>query len=213
MLKLISFKIWQFTIKSKEEIFNWTTHAIGFLLACTGVGILLHKASDHIIAVCIYGGTLVALYLLSTLYHLIAHVQVKNFFRKLDHIGIFLLIGGTYTPFCLIALNGTLGLTILSIVWLLALAGIIFKIFLTGKFEILSLLIYVGLGWLCLLVIKPVYESLSLWSFVLLMIGGLFYTSGIIFYRMISFKYHHGIWHLFVVAGSVAHFMSILSFV
>lgn len=199
--------------KSKEEIVNWVTHAIGFLLACAGLGILLHKTNDHIISVCIYGGTLVALYLLSTLYHLIAHVQAKNFFRKLDHIGIFLLIGGTYTPFCLIALNGSIGVMILSIVWLLALAGIIFKIFLTGKFEVLSLLVYISLGWLCLLVIKPVYESLSLRSFMLLMIGGLFYTSGIIFYRMITFKYHHGIWHLFVIAGSLSHFLSILAFV
>ncbi|HMV10542.1 MAG TPA: hemolysin III family protein [Cyclobacteriaceae bacterium] len=199
---------------SREEIINWLTHAIGLLLSCAGLVILINKGSnDHLIAVCVYGGTLILLYLLSTLYHLIAHIKVKSIFRKLDHIGIFLLIAGTYTPFCLVAVNDNLGLTILAIVWLLALAGVIFKIFLTGKFEILSLLIYLSMGWMCIVVIKPVYDSLPFWSFILLMIGGLFYSSGVIFYRMSKLKYHHGVWHLFVIAGSASHFMSILAFV
>jgi hemolysin III len=198
---------------NKEELFNSVTHAIGLLLACSGLVVLVNKADkDHTLAVCIYGGTLILLYLASTLYHAIANDQVKGIFRKLDHIGIFLLIGGTYTPFCLIAIKGPLGLTVMAVVWLLTLAGIIFKIFLTGKLEILSLLTYLVLGWLCIIFIRQVFESLSLYSFLLLMVGGLFYSSGVIFYRMSSLRYHHGIWHLFVIAGSASHFMAILAF-
>lgn len=195
---------------SKEESFNTITHGIGIVLAAIGfLMLLLNSDNNHLLSVVIYGTSLTFLYLASTLYHAITHQKIKNVFRKLDHIGIFLLIGGTYTPFCLVALNGQRGYTILAIVWLLALSGIILKIFLTGKFEIVSLLLYLALGWLVIFVIKPVYESLPLASFVCLMIGGLFYSSGVIFYTMTKYRYHHGIWHLFVLAGSVSHFISI----
>lgn len=198
---------------SREEHVNWITHAIGVLLSCVGLSLLLDKTKDHLIVVSIYGTTLLALYSISTLYHLFWAVKTKHVLRKLDHIGIFLLIGGTYTPFCLITLNETTGLIILLIVWMLALGGIVFKIFFTGKLEVVSLIIYVGLGWLCVAIIKPVYNSLSSWSFILLVFGGVLYTTGIIFYKMTRIRYHHAIWHLFVIAGSTAHFLSIFDFV
>lgn len=199
---------------SKEETVNSLTHAAGLLLSCIGLVVLFNKSNEeNLLAVSVYSGSLILLYLVSTVYHTTVYVNAKSILRKLDHIGIFLLIAGTYTPFCLIPLHGNLGFIILAMVWLLALAGIIFKIFLTGRYEILSLLIYLVLGWLCIVIIKPVYESLPVWSFVLLITGGLFYSAGIIFYRMTTVKYHHGIWHLFVIAGSASHFVSILWFV
>jgi hemolysin III len=202
------------TQSPKEELVNWLTHAIGLVLACAGFIFLLNKTTNKsVIVVGIYGGTLMALYLMSTLYHLAKNDRMKRVLRKLDHMGIFLMIAGTYTPFCLIALNELTGLVVLIIVCLLSGAGIFFKVFFTGKLETVSLTIYIVLGWLCLVIIKPVYDSLSLWSFMALVAGGLFYTCGILFYRMRQIKYHHGIWHVFVIAGSTAHYMSILAFV
>lgn len=195
---------------SEEEIFNIVTHGIGLILASIGFTFLVVtvRMSD-IAAMAIYGATLVLLYLASTVYHASTSAKAKTLFRKLDHIGIFFLIAGTYTPFCLIALDNTTGSVLLAAVWTLAVAGLIFKIFLTGKYEWLSLLLYLSMGWLVVLVLKPVYEATPLSSFLFLLIGGLFYSSGVIFYRMSRLKYHHGIWHLFVVAGSASHFVAV----
>lgn len=196
---------------SREEVFNSVTHGIGLILAAAGLVVLIVKANrSHLIALMIYGVTLVLLYLASTLYHIIPQSKIKMVFRVLDHIGIFLLIGGTYTPFCVIALKGSIGFTLLAIVWLLTLAGLIFKIFLTGRYDILSLLLYLALGWMVIIVLKPVYHSVPFTSFIFLMIGGFSYSLGLIFYRMPKLRYHHGIWHIFVMGGSGAHFVSVL---
>jgi len=194
----------------KEEIFNSITHAIGLVLATIGVVVLVVNAhTSGLIAVIIYGVTLVLLYLASTLYHITTHEKIKAAFRVFDHVGIFLLIAGTYTPFCLIALKGQFGAVLLSMVWLLALAGLILKIFFTGKYDLLSTLVYLALGWLVIFVVKPVYEALPVASFVLLIAGGVSYSSGVLFYRMPRLRYHHGIWHIFVLGGSALHFVAV----
>ena len=196
----------------KEEIFNSVTHAIGLILATAGLIFLIAEGRDsNSIALIIYGVTLVLLYLASTLYHLTTHEKTKSIFRILDHIGILLLIAGTYTPFCVIALKGPAGTILLALVWLLALLGLILKIFFTGKYDVLSVLLYLAMGWLVIMVLRPVYLALPGVSFIFLIIGGVSYSSGVLFYRMINLRYHHGIWHIFVLGGSISHFISILN--
>lgn len=204
------------TGKVKEEIANAVTHGFGAGLAIAALVILVILASvagtaTHVVGFCIFGSTMVILYLASTLYHAIPHQQVKHLFRKFDHMSIFLLIAGTYTPFCLIALKGWIGWVVLSIVWLCALTGILLKIFYTGKQEGLSTFLYVLMGWLILPAIKPLYDSVSLQTFGLLMLGGFFYTAGTYFFLQDHRKYFHSVWHLFVLAGSALHFFSVIS--
>jgi len=199
-------------VLQKEEIFNTLTHAVGLVLASIGLIFLTVRADgENMVAVVVYGTTLVLLYLASTLYHAVTHARVKSLFRVLDHIGIFLLIAGTYTPFCLIALRGGVGPVLLLLVWVLAIAGLILKIFFTGRHDVLSTLLYLALGWMVIVVLRQVYQSITLASFVLLVIGGVCYSSGVLFYRMSGLRYHHGIWHLFVLGGSASHFVSILA--
>jgi hemolysin III len=158
----------------------------------------------------IFGATMVILYMASTLYHGIPHSPAKHLFRKFDHMSIYLLIAGSYTPFCLAVLPGWTGWTILGIVWGCAIAGIILKVFHTGKHEGISTFLYVMMGWLILPAIKPLYDSVTFDTFVLLMTGGLFYTAGVFFFLKEK-RYFHSIWHLFVLAGSTFHFLSVIS--
>jgi hemolysin III len=199
---------------SKEEVFNSVTHGIGLILASAGLLFLVFTGKDNELApVVVYGVTLVLLYLTSTLYHLIRHSRTKSLFRVLDHIGIFLLIAGTYTPFCAIALKGSMGTILLIAIWVLAVAGLVLKLFFTGRYDVLSVLLYLGMGWLVIMVLKPVYDALPLESFLFLIIGGVSYSSGVLFYRMSSLRYHHGIWHIFVLGGSISHFVSVWSLI
>jgi hemolysin III len=202
----------------REEIINAITHGIGAALAITALIILtIFAATDgtaaHVVGFTIFGATLVLLYIISTLYHSLTHTVSKNLFRKFDHMSIFLLIAGTYTPFCLTALTGWIGWTFFGTVWTCALVGIILKIFYTGKQERLSTFLYVMMGWLIVPAIKPLYDAVSAQTFILLMLGGFFYTAGTFFFLKDSKKYFHGVWHLFVLAGSIAHFFSVLSLV
>jgi hemolysin III len=193
---------------SKDEFFNSITHGLGTILAIAGFTLLMASSTaTNLVSVLVYGMALIALYSISTAYHIVMHVRVKNVFRRLDHIAIFLLIAGTYTPYCM-RMAGKSGLIILSLVWFLSAFGIVLKIFFTGRFEFVSVVLYLCLGWLVVFVIKDIYQLLSVTSFLLLVIGGLLYSSGIFFYRR-SVKYNHGIWHLFVLGGSIAHFISI----
>lgn len=198
--------------KRREELANAITHGVGVGLAVTAFVILV-IASDagNQFGFSVFGITLVLLYLASTLYHGISHPKIKNIFRKLDHMAIFLLIAGTYTPFCLTALKGWLGWTILGIVWGCALAGIALKIVYTGRHELISLLFYLFMGWISIVAIIPIYRSLSFSGFILLISGGMAYTLGTIFYASNSIRYNHSIWHMFVIAGSSLHFFSIMS--
>ena len=196
----------------REELANAITHGVGTLLAIAGcVFLFFYAEKDLSLSFGIYGSTLVLLYLASTLYHSLVFTRARILFRKFDHMAIFLLIAGTYTPFCLAALDGWLRWTILGAVWGFALVGIVLKSVFTGKFEWLSVLIYILTGWLVILAIKPVYEYLSFEGFVLLISGGLAYTIGTVFYVKSNIPWFHSIWHLWVLAGSVLHFFAVLT--
>ncbi len=195
-----------------EEIANAITHGIGVVLAVVGSVILLLYADARLmLSISIYGTSLILLYLASTLYHSLIFTRARDLFRKLDHMAIFLLIAGTYTPFCFTALHGWLRWTMLGTVWGCAVVGIVLKALFTGKFEWLSLMIYILSGWMVILAIKPIYEFLSPWSFGLLISGGLAYTVGTVFYVNKRIPYSHSIWHLWVLAGSLLHYFSVVS--
>jgi hemolysin III len=201
---------------TKEEIANAITHGIGTALSLAALAVLVTLSSIdgtaiHVVGFTIFGATMVILYLASTLYHSIRHHSTKFLFRKFDHMSIFLLIAGTYTPFCLIALPGWVGWTVLSIVWFCAFIGIFLKVFFTGHQENVSTFLYVIMGWLILPAIKPLYDSVSLQTFIFLMAGGFFYTAGTFFFMKDHRKYFHSVWHIFVLAGSLFHFLSVLS--
>jgi hemolysin III len=200
----------------KEEIVNAVTHGIGTLLAIAALVLLVVFASIfgnvwHIVSFSIFGTTLVILYLASTLYHSLQGERTKFLFRKFDHMAIFLLIAGTYTPFCLAVLGGWIGWTIFGLIWGLAIMGIVFKSLFTGRLELLSTIMYVLMGWVILLAIKPLYENISATTFAFLLAGGLSYTAGTFFYVKEKIQFSHGIWHVFVLGGSVLHFFSVMS--
>ncbi len=200
----------------KDEIVNSITHGIGAALAIAALVILIVFAAIygnawHIVSFTIFGTTLVILYLASTLYHSLQGEKVKHLFRKFDHMAIFLLIAGTYTPFCFSVLYGWMGWTLFGIVWGAAVLGIVFKALFTGKMELLSTIMYIVMGWAIIVFIKPLYENISATTFTLLLAGGLSYTIGTIFYVKEKIPYNHGIWHVFVLGGSVLHFFSVMS--
>lgn len=201
-----------------EELANSITHGIGAVLSIVGFFFLMYYTdgqpdSKRLIAAVVYGSSLVLLYLASTLYHSIPHYKVKKVMRVFDHVSIYLLIAGSYTPFALLVLDSTMGSLILYIIWGFAIVGSIFKIFFTGKFDKISTFLYLVMGWLAIIAIEPLFESLPTPGMVLLAAGGLFYTIGTIFYLWNKLKYNHAIWHVFVLGGSAAHFFSILLYV
>lgn len=201
-----------------EEKLNSYTHGMGMLLSLIAVYLLLNSVSllgDNLklMSGVIYGVSLVALFSSSTIYHSITKQDLKQFFRKIDHSCIFIKIAGSYTPFALITLNGVFGWTLFSIVWLIALSGIVMKFLFIHKMEKLSLVLYLIMGWLSLTSIKQIAETISMEGTLLLIAGGLFYSVGAIFYAMKKMPYSHPIWHLFVLAGSACHFFSIMNYV
>jgi len=198
-----------------EEIVNSITHGIGALLSIAALVILtviaLRKGNAwHVVSFTIFGTSLVLLYLSSTLYHSFTKKNIKNLFARFDHAAIFLLIAGTYTPFVLTVLRGPLGWTLFGIIWGLAIAGIVIRSIYLTRFRKLMVGIYVGMGWMFLLVIVPMIRNLPAASLIFLLIGGACYSLGVIFYMWRNLKYGHGIWHLFVLAGSITHFFSVL---
>lgn len=200
----------------KEEIVNAITHGIGALLSIAALVMLivlacLYGDTWHIVSFTIYGISLVLLYSFSTLLHAIQNIRIKNIFEILDHSAIYLLIAGTYTPFLLVSIRGSLGWTLFGIVWGMALLGIVLKIFFVKRFIILSTLFYILMGWLIIFAIKPLYHSLTFNGMVWLVIGGCLYTIGSIFYVWRGFPYHHAVWHLFVLFASIAHFFAVLN--
>lgn len=197
----------------KEELWNVLTHGFGVALSVAALVLLLvfqtGKSDFSLMSVLFYSVTLLFLYTASTLYHSVQQPRLKHFFRKLDHIGIYGLIAGTYTPMALISLIDGNGWLIFGIVWGIAVFGTFLKIFFTGKFEKLSLALYLAMGWLIIFDIQNVLEiqsSLGLW---LLGLGGFFYSIGTIFYVNEKIPYNHAIWHCFVLAGSISHFFFI----
>lgn len=169
--------------------------------------------SGQIIPLLIYGVSLILLYTMSALYHAASTAKAKHVLQAFDHSTIYLLIAGTYTPFALLALNATIGYVVLCLIWASAVAGIILNILSVERFKKASLILYIASGWAAVIAIKPMLQNVPMNGLVLLLIGGLLYTGGIVFYKMKSHKYFHGIWHLFVLAGSVTHFFSILTLI
>ena len=200
------------------EKFNAWSHLIGAVLAAIGAVWLLALASStgdlwKIVAVAIYGVTLLLLYSISTLYHSMRG-PAKRVMQKLDHLSIYLLIAGSYTPFCLITLRGPWGWTLFGIVWGLAVIGMLQEIKPRSEARVLSLIIYAVMGWIVLVAVKPLIAALGMTGFKWLAAGGVLYTVGIIFFAYDSrFRHWHGIWHLFVMAGSLLHFVAILFYV
>ncbi|MFY4776837.1 PAQR family membrane homeostasis protein TrhA [Metabacillus sp. RGM 3146] len=202
----------------KEEIVNAITHGLGVILSIPALVFLIIYAVKYgdtldIVSFSIFGASMLLLYLFSTLLHSIQHQKAKNIFEILDHSAIYLLIAGTYTPFLLGPLRGSLGWTLFGIIWGLTIAGIIFKVYFVKKFIIISTLIYLFMGWLILVAIKPLYDGLSMNGFLLLLLGGILYSVGSIFYVWRKIPFHHAIWHGFVLAGSASMFFCILYFV
>lgn len=200
------------------EKFNAWTHLFGALLALAGAVVLLVLAAASsdpwkVLSVSIYGVTLVLLYSVSTLYHSLRG-KAKIVLRKLDHLSIYLLIAGSYTPFCLVSLHGAWGWSLFGIVWGLALFGMGQEIRPRSEARVMSLVIYALMGWIVLVAIDPLLDALGWAGVAWLVMGGLFYTVGIIFYAYDQrFRHWHGIWHLFVLAGSLMHYVAILFYV
>ncbi|MEK2612037.1 hemolysin III family protein [Pseudomonas shirazensis] len=200
------------------ERFNAWTHLVGAILAFIGASWLIITAGLQgdpwkIISFSIYGGTLVVLYSTSTLYHS-TRGQAKVIMRKLDHLSIYLLIAGSYTPFCLISLRGPWGWSLFGVVWGLAVIGMLQEIKPRSEARILSIIIYAVMGWIVLVAVKPLLQTLGSAGFAWLAAGGACYTIGIIFFAYDSrFRHWHGIWHLFVIAGSLLHFIAISFYV
>ena len=203
------------------EKLNSITHLIGGVLALMGFGALLTlsiQAQDVwlIVSFSVFGFTLILLYTASTLYHSFHPPELKNFFQKLDHVAIYLLIAGTYTPYMLVSLHDQGGLTMLAFVWGLALVGLLLDIFVPERNEKLQLTIYLAMGWICTLKFAELQEALGATGVIWLILGGAAYTIGILFYvldHINKLRHAHGIWHLFVLAGSTCHFISIAGYV
>jgi hemolysin III len=198
----------------REEIASALTHGVGAMAALAGSAVLITLAAIYgdgweLASAIVFGVALLLLYTASTLYHAIQHPVAKGRLKVFDHCAIYLLIAGTYTPFTLIGLRGPWGWGVFAAIWTLAIAGVVFKLFYTGRFKKLSTAIYVAMGWLVLVAIKPMWASLDAWTLGWLFAGGAFYTLGTIFYHREQLPYSHAIWHLFVLAGSVCHFVSV----
>ncbi len=200
----------------REEFFNALTHGLGATAALAGGAVLITLAALYgdgwqLAGAIVFGICLLLLYLASTLYHAIQHPITKARLKVFDHCAIYLLIAGTYTPFTLIGLRGPWGWGLFAAIWTLAFAGVVFKLFYTGRFKLLSTAIYIAMGWLVVIAIKPMWGALDAWTIGWLFAGGLFYTLGTVFYHRPSLPYSHAIWHMFVIGGSVCHYVSVMA--
>ncbi len=201
-------------LKAGEEIVNSITHGIGALLSIVALVVLIMVAAKqedslHLISFSIYGSTLILMYLSSTLYHSFSSPRIKNLFARFDHVSIFLLIAGTYTPILLTNIRGVWGWSLFGIVWIIALTGAVVRSIYLYRFRKLMVAVYLMMGWLFILAGKQIYMSLPSVSLTLLVLGGVAYSVGVIFYMWRKLPYGHGIWHLFVLTGSALHFFAI----
>jgi hemolysin III len=203
--------------KLGDILANAITHGIGAAFAVAGAAYLIVASTRgtawHIVSCSIFASTLVLVYLCSTLYHSLVRTRARHIFHVLDHSSIYLLIAGTYTPFTLISLHGPLGWSIFGIEWALAVAGVVFKSFAVDRFEVASALVYLFQGWLVVVAARPLLHAIGWHGIAWMGAGGLAYTFGIVFFAMDRLRYFHATWHLFVLAGSVAHYFAILFYV
>lgn len=204
----------------REEIAHSVSHGVGIVLSIAGLAVLVAFASVqgtawHVVAGAIFGSTLVLMYTASTLYHALPATlpRAKKVFRILDHSAIYLLIAGTYTPFTLISLRGGWGWSLFGIVWGLAILGVVLKATLMGHLRAVSVACYVAMGWLVVIAARPLVASVATGGLVLLVLGGLAYTVGVVFYAWRRMPYHHAVWHGFVLTGSALHFFAVLLYV
>lgn len=200
----------------QDEIANALTHGIGAVLALAGLAALvtlgaLHHSARHLVSYSVYGATLVLLYSVSTAYHGARLPRAKHILRIMDHAAIYLLIAGTYTPFALISLRGAWEWPLLTIIWALAVGGVVFKIFFVGRFPRGSVMFYLAMGWLALLAPRQLFAHLPPAGLAWLLAGGFCYTFGVLFFALDYRRFHHAIWHVFVVAGSVCHFFAVVT--
>lgn len=202
------------------EVFNAITHGVAAVLGVVGILLLVGKALTpptlsipELVSYIIYGSIFIILFLSSTLYHSFSFTMYKDLFQKIDHASIYLLIAGSYTPYLMVTVGGTLGYVFLAIVWIAALSGIIFEVIWTNRYPKLSTYLYLIMGWLGIFLVIPLYQSLDIAGVILLFTGGLFYSVGTIFYRMKNNGWMHVIWHLFVIAGAGFMFFSIYLYV
>ncbi len=200
-----------------EEQLNTYSHALGALLGISGLVLLIVLSSNKtpwsLFSVIVYGISIIVLFTASTLYHAARTEKRKHYFRIVDHISIYLLIAGTYTPVLLITLEQSLGWTLFWVVWGIAGFGVVLKLFFTGRFEIFSTLLYLAMGWLIVFDFANLYTAIGSSGVLWLYAGGLFYTVGILFYAIRRIPYNHVIWHVFVLAGAISHFFMILLYV
>lgn len=202
----------------KEELANSITHGIGIALSLAAVVVLVALAGREgnlwkILSFSIYGGSLILLYTASTLYHSFEDQKIKHYLKIFDHAAIYLLIAGTYTPFMLVMLRESIGWILFGVVWSLALLGIVFKLFFVGRFQIISTLIYLVMGWMVAFAFKPMIDNIPEGGLAWLLVGGISYSLGVIFYLWKKIPYHHAIWHLFVLGGSICHFFAVFFYV
>ncbi len=199
-----------------EEIVHSVTHGLGAVLSAVALVTLLVLAVTrgtkwHILSFAVYGVSLLALYLASTLYHGVQKPRLRPILRKVDHACIYLLIAGTYTPFVLVSMRSSLGLTLLTVVWAMAVFGIVYKIFFIDKFVVLTTLAYVVMGWMSVIAWREMVANIPGVGLTFLMIGGGLYTIGVIFYAMTKIRYTHAVWHLFILGASACHFVAVLT--
>jgi len=202
----------------QEEFANSITHLVGVLFSIVAISLLitfsvLNGTATDIVSCGIFGGSILLLYTFSTLYHAISSPLIKPLLRTFDHVSIYFLIAGTYTPFLLIGIGGFQGWVYFGVIWTLAVAGIIFKVFYTHRFRRLSLVLYLGMGWLAVFFITPLVRNLTPSELSLIAAGGIAYTLGVIFYTRKNMRFSHAIWHLFVLTGTVLHFIAIMSMI
>ncbi len=198
-----------------EEIANVVTHGLGLLLSLAGFVVLIVAAAQEgdpwkVVSFSIYGSTLVSVYMASTFYHSFQHPKVKHWLRILDHIAIYLLIAGTYTPFLLLNMRGVWGWSLFAVVWGIAFGGILFNLLHTQRFHWFSVVLYVAMGWICVFAIQPTIELVGTPGIYWLLAGGLAYTFGVVFYAWSKLPFNHAVWHGFVMGGSACHYVAVL---
>ncbi len=201
-----------------EIVANAVTHGVGAALAIAGVIVLVivsvtHGTARLIISCGVFGGTLLLVYICSTLYHSLVRTRARHVFQILDHSAIYVLIAGTYTPFAVVSLRGKLGWALLIIVWTLAAAGVVFKSLALGRFPTASVAVYVLMGWLAVIAMRPLIRAIGWHGLCWLEAGGVFYTAGIFFFAFDRVRYFHALWHVFVLAGSISHYFAVLLYV
>jgi hemolysin III len=203
--------------KLGDILANAITHGIGALLAVAGAVYLIAASTRggawHIVCCSVFAGTLVLVYVCSTLYHSLVRTRARHVFQVLDHASIYLLIAGTYTPFTLLSLRGRLGWFVFGVEWALAVAGVVFKSFAVDRFEVASALVYLFQGWFVVFAARPLLHAIGWHGIAWLGAGGLAYTLGIVFFAFDRLRYFHAAWHVFVLAGSIAHYVAILFYV